>query len=123
MKTAFPNKPVDVQVDVQEALTSYTAAIQTINTRPIARLLRPADGRAAIAAALNTVPALCCEVHRLRTLLGLARLDHANLVAALRAALTADHEGETDPLWYLRDELADRDQLPHTCSGPEGAAW
>ena len=123
MNTAFPNEPVDVQVDVQEALTSYTAAIQTINTRPVARLLRRADDRAAIAAALDTVPALCCEVHRLGTLLGLARLDHANLVAAARATLTADHEGETDPLWYLRDELTDRGRLPHPFGSTEGAAW
>ena len=119
MNTAFPNEPVDLQ----EALTSYTDAIQTINARPIARFLLRANGRAAIAAALDTVPALCREVHHLRTLLTLAGLDHANLVAAARATLTADHEGETDPLWYLRDELTDRGQLPHPHSGTEGAAW
>jgi hypothetical protein len=30
----------------------------------------------------------------------------ANLEAAMRAALSADREGENDPLGYLRDELA-----------------
>jgi len=119
LNTTFPDEPVDLH----EALISYTDAIQTINAHPIARFIFQADGKAAIAAALNSVPALCREVHHLRTLLTLAGLDHANLVAAARATLTADHDGETDPLWYLRDELADQDQLPHTCGGPEDAAW
>ncbi len=34
-----------------------------------------------------------------------ARLDRANLRAAMRAALAAHADGEPDPLWYLRDEL------------------
>jgi hypothetical protein len=33
------------------------------------------------------------------------RLDRANLLAAIRATLAADAEGEPDPLGYLRDEL------------------
>lgn len=35
-----------------------------------------------------------------------ARLRAANLEAAMRAALSADSDGEPDPLSYLRDELA-----------------
>ena len=35
----------------------------------------------------------------------LARLDRANLRAAIRAAVAAHADGEPDPLWYLRDEL------------------
>ena len=34
-----------------------------------------------------------------------ARLDRANLRAAMRATLAAHADGEPDPLWYLRDEL------------------
>ena len=37
------------------------------------------------------------------------RLDRANLLAAMRATLSAHHDGEHDPLWYLRDELQARD--------------
>ena len=36
------------------------------------------------------------------------RLDRANLIAAMRATLSAYHDGERDPLWYLRDELQAR---------------
>jgi hypothetical protein len=34
-----------------------------------------------------------------------SRLRAANLEAAIRAALGADHDGEDDPLAYLRDEI------------------
>jgi hypothetical protein len=37
------------------------------------------------------------------------RLDRANLIAAMRVTLSAQHDGERDPLWYLRDELRARD--------------
>ena len=33
------------------------------------------------------------------------RLDRANLLAAARATIAAHHDGEPDPLAYLRDEL------------------
>ena len=31
--------------------------------------------------------------------------DHANALAAMRATLAAQRDGEADPLYYLRDEL------------------
>ena len=40
------------------------------------------------------------------------RLDRANLLAAIRAALAAARDGEADPLAYLRDELDDRSADP-----------
>ena len=55
---------------------------------------------------------LSAEVTRLTAELIAARLDRANLLAALRATLAAYTEGEADPLSYLRDELAARGQLP-----------
>jgi hypothetical protein len=61
--------------------------------------------------ALADVPVLLAEIERLRSLLSLARAAHANLLAAARAAVAADHDGEHDPLWYVRDELAARAQL------------
>jgi hypothetical protein len=33
------------------------------------------------------------------------RLDRANLLAAIRATLSADDDGEDNPLGYLRSEL------------------
>ena len=59
--------------------------------------------------ALADVPALGASVARLSAELAGARLDRASLLAAIRATLAADADGEADPLAYLRDELADRE--------------
>jgi hypothetical protein len=55
--------------------------------------------------ALTDIPALLAELSRVRAELEAVRLDRANLLAAIRATLAADAEGEDDPLGYLRDEL------------------
>lgn len=55
--------------------------------------------------ALSDVPALSAEVTRLSAEVQHARLDRANLLAAARATIAAYHDGEPDPLSYLRDEL------------------
>jgi hypothetical protein len=55
--------------------------------------------------ALADLPAVLAELGRTRTELEAVRLDRANLLAAIRAALEADAEDEPDPLGYLRDEL------------------
>ena len=48
---------------------------------------------------------LSAEVTRLNAELAAARLDRANLLAAIRATIAAHADGEPDPLYYLRDEL------------------
>ena len=55
--------------------------------------------------ALADVPATLAELERVRAELEAVRLDRANLLAAIRAALGAYDEGEDDPLGYLRAEL------------------
>lgn len=40
------------------------------------------------------------------------RLHYANLKAAARACLKAYDDGEDDPLWYVRDELAHENGVP-----------
>jgi hypothetical protein len=55
--------------------------------------------------ALNDTIALSAEITRLSAEVKNARLDRANLLAAMRAALAAHADGESDPMWYLRDEL------------------
>ncbi len=104
--------PTPEPVDLQEALTSYTRAIGMMARHAILRIVLHTRPGTAITAALVTIPALCHETQHLRTLLARARLDYANLIAAAHATLNADHEGEPDPLWYLRDELAAHGQLP-----------
>jgi hypothetical protein len=49
--------------------------------------------------------ALHAEIARLAAELAAVRLESANRLAAMRAALGAAADGEPDPLEYLRDEL------------------
>ena len=55
--------------------------------------------------ALNDTAALSAEITRISAELQRTRLDRANLLAAMRAALAAYADGEPDPMWYLRDAL------------------
>jgi hypothetical protein len=58
-----------------------------------------------IRAALADARDLATEVTRLSAELATARLWHANALAAMRATISAQHDGEPDPLYYIRDEL------------------
>jgi hypothetical protein len=63
--------------------------------------------------------ALLGELRRTRLALALARGRYADLLAAARATLAAHHDGEHDPLAYLRDQLEhDDDHL-----APTRAQW
>jgi len=57
-------------------------------------------------AALADTDDLVTEVTRLRAELATARLWHANALAAMRATIGAQRDGEPDPLYYIRDELS-----------------
>jgi hypothetical protein len=56
-------------------------------------------------AALTDTVVLAAEVTRVSAEIAAARLDVANLLAAIQSTLAAYADGEADPLWYLRDEL------------------
>ena len=64
-----------------------------------------------LAGALDMIPRLCAEIARLRARLASVLTDLHNLVAAGRATLSADADGEPDSLYYLRDELDAQGQL------------
>jgi hypothetical protein len=55
--------------------------------------------------------ALRAEINRLRRTMAVLRARYANLLAAVRAAVAADQDGETDPMTYLYDELPDHASL------------
>jgi hypothetical protein len=57
--------------------------------------------------AITDIARLLIQVNRLYIALQNERIRSANLEAAMRAALSAHADGESDPLAYLRDELAD----------------
>jgi hypothetical protein len=59
--------------------------------------------------ALADLPVVLADLGRAKTELEAVRLDRANLLAAIRATIWADAEGEPDPLGYLRDELNSTD--------------
>lgn len=75
---------------------------------------RTRAGRVTLAA-LADVP-LCDQIDRLDRL----RRRHQDLEAAARAACAASAEGEADPLYYLRDELAASKSQP---SDGEAHPW
>ena len=56
--------------------------------------------------ALADVPTLGAVIGRLADQLAETRMDRANLLAAMRATIAAQADGEPDPLYYLRDELS-----------------
>ena len=57
-------------------------------------------------AALADTRDLASEITRLSAELAATRLWHANALAAMRATLAAQRDGEPDPLYYIRDELS-----------------
>jgi hypothetical protein len=57
--------------------------------------------------AIIDIARLLIQVNRLLIALENERMRSANLEAAIRAALGAYADGESDPLAYLRDELPD----------------
>ena len=71
--------------------------------------------------ALADVPALGSALARLTADLAGSRRDRANLMAAIRAALAANADGEADPWYYLRDELDGQD-LAEALGGDRDAA-
>ena len=68
--------------------------------------------------ALADVPALGAIIGRLADQLAETRMDRANLLAAMRATIAAQADGEPDPLFYLRDELEARQERSPGHGGP-----
>lgn len=107
----MPDTAPSTRIDLQEVTTRYRTARHVIagfTSEAPALIIFWKH----IDAALADIPALTAETTALRAQLADTRRDHANLIAAARAALAADHDGEPDPLSYLRDELHAHGQLP-----------
>jgi hypothetical protein len=96
-------------VDLQEVATEYQHAETMSRSHPF---LSTAQARHAVTRALYLIPLLSAEITRLRTRLAAMLADLRNLVAAARATLSTEADGEADPLYYLRDELQAQGQLP-----------
>ena len=112
----MPSPSRYINTDLQEAITRNETARRIVAgfsaTMPtLDDIWRHLDG------ALNDVLALSAEVTRLAGELEAARLDRANLLAAVRATIAADADGERDPLSYLQDELDAPQSAPHSRTG------
>jgi hypothetical protein len=117
-----PTTPDHPFIDLQEVRTLHRHVHHLITRRTylFEAFQRSADGRA-ILAALDLIPALSAEIERLSALAAASRLDQANLTAAARATLAAHHDGERDPLFYLRDELSAQTARAITPDAPADA--
>jgi S-DNA-T family DNA segregation ATPase FtsK/SpoIIIE len=100
----MPNVPSHVNIDLEGVETRNDTARHIVAGFATA-MPTLADIWRYLEDAFNDVPALAAEITRLSAELQGTRLDRANLLAAARATIAAYHEGESDPLSYLRDEL------------------
>jgi hypothetical protein len=87
---------INPDVDLQEVANRHDTAAAVVDT---------------LNRALDMLPFLSAEITRLRRRLATTFHDLNNLLAAARATLSAHADGEEDPLYYLRDELAAQGQL------------
>ena len=100
----MPNTHQTPDTDLQQISTRNTHA-RHIVAGCASALPSLADMWQALDDALSDTVNLSALVTRLSAERDRARLDRANLRAAMRATLAAHADGEQDPLWYLRDEL------------------
>jgi hypothetical protein len=100
----MPNKPPYINIDLEE-VTARNNTAQHIVAGFATTMPTLADIWRYLHDAFSDVPTLAAEITRLATELNNTRLDRANLLAAARATIAAYHEGEADPVAYLRDEL------------------
>jgi hypothetical protein len=100
-------------IDLQEVASTYDQAITAARQHGLSAKmwLRTPAGRKT-SSALALIPVLASQLKRIRDHLARTLTDLGNLTAAARATLGAQRDGETDPLYYLRDELQAQGQLP-----------
>ena len=101
----MPNELPYVKIDLEEVRARNDTA-QRIIAGFATAMPTLADIWRHLQDAFSDVPMLAAEITRIAAELQNARLDRANLLAAARATIAAHHDGESDPLMYLRDELA-----------------
>lgn len=104
----MPNSISDINIDLRMVISCNDTARQII-TGFSADMPALSEVWHHLQAALADTPVLVTEITALSAALKQTRLDRANLLAAVRATLAAHSEGESDPLWYLRDELDAQD--------------
>ena len=100
----MPNNAPYSAIDIPEVMSRNQAARDIVTGFASATPTLSAAWQH-IEAALADARDLATEVTRLSAELAAARLWHANALAAMRATIGAQRDGEPDPLYYIRDEL------------------
>jgi hypothetical protein len=88
-----------------EEITTRNETARSMITGFAAEMPALADFWRHLDSALADNLTLSAEITRLTAELAATRLGMANLLAASRASIAAQADGEPDPLYYLRDEL------------------
>jgi hypothetical protein len=117
--TSSPAGPCkDVQrISAAEIRRRHSAATAALRRNLICRAwLRSRAGRA-VDSALRCLPAASAEIERHQARNAVVQSRRHNLAAAARASVAAAAEGEADPLYYVRDELAAQGYLPGDRAG------
>jgi hypothetical protein len=99
MTSTHQNQPAIPRLRIDLDAILGTIALELVRVRICPRCQQ------SVPSLINDLADLVAELARLADERDQARLNQANLRAAMRAALAAHAEGEADPLWYLRDEL------------------
>jgi hypothetical protein len=93
----MPNGSTSSRIDLQEVASRNDTARRIVTgfstTLPT------------LAGYWHTIDTALADIAELSAALARTRLAYADLLAAARATLGAQHDGEPDPLSYLRDEL------------------
>jgi hypothetical protein len=98
------NIPLDREVFLLEVDARATVAHHVINGFALA-IPALSDLWQQIDNSISDTATLITEIRDQYAALTMCRLNRANIAAAGLATLTAWHDGEADPLAYLRDEL------------------
>ena len=104
-----PNIP-RLQIDLDEILGTIALELAIVRICPQCQASAPS--------LINDLARLVAEITRLAGELDRTRMDRANLLAAMLAALAANADGDPDPMWYLRDELDAADSAADTSREP-----
>ncbi|GAB3958057.1 hypothetical protein GCM10029978_002070 [Actinoallomurus acanthiterrae] len=96
----MPDNSPTTRRDLQEVSTRNDTARQIVAGF--------SDALPTLARYWQTIDTALSDITELVGTLKRIRLDHANLLAAARATLSAYADGEADHLAYLRDELDDQ---------------
>ena len=111
----MPNNAPHSAIDIPEVVSRNLAARDIVSGFASAAPMLSVAWQH-LQAALADARDLATEVTRLSAELAATRLRHADALAAMRATIGAQRDGEPDPLYYLRGEL----NAPQNLSGARG---